>query len=266
MDFCCSHQCPALPARRSSTASTQCRFEKLQAKPGFLLFILPCFVAARPLSANHDKYLPYVYALVAKRVVRRFALFRPSGILFLSLIILGCEILSCQDKMRQINCTVEKPEPASSRKRRALIQRVGMELGRQLSTVSIFFHQSIATKLGINVTDTRCFELMSRYAQGPLTAGDLARHTGLTTGAVTGILDRLEKAGLVERFRDSSDRRKVFVRPRLDALQRVGRLYQGLAAASLKHASGYSTKELELIKSYLEGSLQVLRDQAAKLG
>jgi len=168
--------------------------------------------------------------------------------------------------MRHTNCTVEKPEPASSRKRRALIQRVGMELGRQLSTVSIFFHQSIATKLGINVTDTRCFELMSRYAQGPLTAGDLARHTGLTTGAVTGILDRLEKAGLVERFRDSSDRRKVFVRPRLEALQRVGRLYQGLAAASLKHASGYSTKELELIKSYLEGSLQVLRDQAAKLG
>jgi DNA-binding MarR family transcriptional regulator len=168
--------------------------------------------------------------------------------------------------MRQTNCTVEIPEPASPRKRQALIQRVGMELGRELSTVSIFFHQSIATKLGINVTDTRCFELMSRYAQGPLTAGDLARHTGLTTGAVTGILDRLEKAGLVERFRDSSDRRKVFVRPCLEALQRVGRLYQGLAAASLKHASGYSTKELELIKDYLEGSLQVLRDQAAKLG
>ena len=151
-------------------------------------------------------------------------------------------------------------------KRQELILRVGMELGRELSTVSIFFHQSIATKLGINVTDTRCFELMSRYAQGPLTAGDLARHTGLTTGAVTGILDRLEKAGLVERFRDSSDRRKVFVRPCLEALQRVGRLYQGLAAASLKHASGYSTKELELVKSYLEGSLQVLRDQTTKLG
>jgi DNA-binding MarR family transcriptional regulator len=167
--------------------------------------------------------------------------------------------------MRQINCTVEMPKPASSRKRNALILRVGMELGRELSTVSVFFHQSIATKLGINVTDTRCFELMSRYAQGPLTAGDLARHTGLTTGAVTGILDRLEKAGLVERFRDASDRRKVFVRPRLEALQRVARLYQGLAAASLKHASAYSTKELELVKDYLEGSLQVLRDQAAKL-
>jgi DNA-binding MarR family transcriptional regulator len=154
--------------------------------------------------------------------------------------------------------------PARSGKRNALIVRVGMELGRELSTTSIFFHQAIATKLGINVTDTRCFELMSRYAQGPLTAGDIARHAGLTTGAVTGILDRLEKAGLVERFRDASDRRKVFVRPCLEALQRVARLYQGLAAASLRHASSYSTKELELIQDYLEGSLRVLREQSAK--
>jgi DNA-binding MarR family transcriptional regulator len=167
--------------------------------------------------------------------------------------------------MHQMKCTVKMPKPASSRKRTALIVRVGMELGRELSTVSIFFHQSIASKLGLNVTDTRCFELMSRYSQGPLTAGDLARATGLTTGAVTGILDRLEKAGLVERFRDPSDRRKVFVRPCPEALQRIGRMYQGLATASLKHASSYSTKELELIKDYLEGSLQVLRDQAEKV-
>ena len=154
--------------------------------------------------------------------------------------------------------------PAAPGKRNALIVRVGMELGRELSTTSIFFHQAIATKLGINVTDTRCFELMSRYSQSPLTAGDIARYAGLTTGAVTGILDRLEKAGLVERFRDASDRRKVFVRPCLEALQRVARLYQGLAAASLKHASSYSTKELELVQNYLEGSLRVLREQAAK--
>jgi len=166
--------------------------------------------------------------------------------------------------MRQINCTVELPKPASSRKRNALILRVGMELGRELSTVSIFFHQSIAAKLGLNVTDTRCFELMARYSQGPLTAGDLARHTGLTTGAVTGILDRLEKARLVERFRDASDRRKVFVRPRIEALQRVGRLYQGLAAASIKLASRYSTKELELIDDYLVRTLRVVREQSGK--
>jgi len=152
----------------------------------------------------------------------------------------------------------------SPRKRNDLVKRVGMELGRELGTVSVFFHQAIAGKLGLNVTDTRCFELMSRYSQPPFTAGDLARATGLTTGAVTGILDRLEKAGLVERFRDPSDRRKVFVRPRPEALERVGRFYQGLAAASLKLASSYTTKELELINDYLEGTLQILREQTGK--
>lgn len=145
-----------------------------------------------------------------------------------------------------------------------LIQRVGMELGRELGTVSVFLHQAIASRLGLNVTDTRCFELMSRYSKEPLTAGHLARATGLTTGAVTGILDRLEKAGLVERFRDASDRRKVFVRPRPEALQRVGRLYEGLAAGMMKLASSYSTKELELIDDYMESSLRVFREQSAK--
>ncbi|HEY2547313.1 MAG TPA: MarR family transcriptional regulator [Candidatus Acidoferrum sp.] len=158
---------------------------------------------------------------------------------------------------------ITKPAGPST-KRKALIQRVGMELGRELSTTSVFLHQAIASKIGLNVTDTRCFELMSRYSQPPLTAGDLARATGLTTGAVTGILDRLEKASLVERFRVPSDRRKVFVRPRPEALQRIGRLYEGLAAASLKLASSYSTKELQLISDYLEGSLQILRDQTRK--
>jgi DNA-binding MarR family transcriptional regulator len=153
---------------------------------------------------------------------------------------------------------------AGKSKRAILIRRVGMDLGRQLGTASFFFHQAVASKLGLNVTDTRCFELMSRYGQPPLTAGHLARATGLTTGAVTGILDRLEKAGLVERFRDPSDRRKVFVRPCPQALQRVGHLYEGLAAASLKLASSYSTKELQLIEDYLEGSLEIIRRQSGQ--
>lgn len=153
---------------------------------------------------------------------------------------------------------------APLRKRKKLVQRVAMDLGRELGTVSVFFHQAIANKLGLNVTDTRCFELMSRYAQDDLTAGQLARATGFTTGAVTGILDRLEKAGLVERIRDLADRRKVFVRPRPDALNRVGRLYEGLAEGMMNLASTYSTSELALIDDYMERTLRVFREQSAK--
>ena len=152
-----------------------------------------------------------------------------------------------------------------SYQRKDLIKKVGMDLGRELGTVSTFFHQAIASKLGLNVTDTRCFELMSRYAQKSLTAGDLARATGLTTGAVTGILDRLEGARLVQRYRDVTDRRKVFVRPRPEALRRFGRFYQDLGAAMLKLASSYPTRDLHVICDYMEHTLRVFRSQSSKL-
>lgn len=141
-----------------------------------------------------------------------------------------------------------------------------MELGRELGTVSVFFHQAIASKLGLNVTDTRCFELMSRYEGKYLTAGDLARATGLTTGAVTGILDRLERARLVERFRDRADRRKVFVRPLPQALQRFGGLYDGLGSSMMKLAASLSTRDLRIIHDYLESTLKVFREQSGRLG
>lgn len=153
---------------------------------------------------------------------------------------------------------------APPRKRNELVRRVAMDLGRELGTLSVFFHQAIANKLGLNVTDTRCFELMSRYAQDDLTAGQLARATGFTTGAVTGILDRLEKAGLVERFRDPADRRKVFIRPLPEALNRFGRLYEGLAEGMMKLASSYSTPELALIDDYMERTLGVFHEQSSK--
>ena len=153
----------------------------------------------------------------------------------------------------------------STRSRQELLQRVGMELGREISAQTVFFHEVVARKLGLNATDTRCLDLIARAGGTQVTAGDLGRATGLTTGAVTGILDRLEKAGMVERWRDTSDRRKVFVRPIPEAARRVGTLYDGLGAAMMKLASSYRTSELELIDGFLERSLALLREKAGKL-
>jgi DNA-binding MarR family transcriptional regulator len=152
----------------------------------------------------------------------------------------------------------------ASRTRQELLKRVGMELGRQISAQSIFFHEAVARRVGLNATDTRCLDLIAR-SPDRLTAGDLGRATGLTTGAVTGILDRLEKAGMVERVRDASDRRKVFVRPIPEAMRRVGPLYEGLGAAMMKLAASYQTSELELISDFLEKNLALLDQQIARL-
>src|SRR5579862_3079248 len=82
---------------------------------------------------------------------------------------------------------------------------------RQLSAATILFHQAVADRLGMNITDHKCADILART--GPITAGELARRTGLTTGAITGVIDRLEKAGFVRRVRDENDRRRVIVEP-----------------------------------------------------
>lgn len=152
-----------------------------------------------------------------------------------------------------------------TRSRNELLKRVGMELGRELTTQTVFFHEAIARKLGLNATDTRCLDLISRAGENRVTAGDLGKATGLTTGAVTGILDRLEKAGMVERDRDASDRRKVFVRPVPEAMRRVGPLYDKLGTAMMKLASSYQTQELELINDFLQRNLALLKEQIESL-
>ncbi len=149
--------------------------------------------------------------------------------------------------------------------RERLLKRVGQELGRELTTSNVFLHTLIATRLGLNATDTRCLEILARSGTTPITAGALTKATGLTTGAVTGILDRLERAGFVKRVRDSNDRRKVFVKlvPRTGS--KLTKLYESIGAAMGRLVSRYSTSELQLIESFLDANLKVLKQEIATL-
>lgn len=151
------------------------------------------------------------------------------------------------------------------RSRKELLQRVGMDLGRELSTQTIFFHEIVARRLALNATDIRCLDLIARAGGTEVTAGDLGKATGLTTGAVTGIVDRLEAAGMVERVRDDKDRRRIIVRPKPDGMRRLGPFYDRLGAEMTKLASSYKTEELELIDDFLEQNLALLKKQIADL-
>ena len=82
---------------------------------------------------------------------------------------------------------------------------------REMSTETIMFHQAVADILGLHITDHKCLDFIYRF--GAMPAGRLADLTGLTTGAVTGIIDRLEKAGYVRRISDPKDRRRTIVEP-----------------------------------------------------
>ncbi len=87
--------------------------------------------------------------------------------------------------------------------RRAFDDRLN-RLTRDLSTETILLHQAIADRLGLNPTDHKCLSLLLDAGE-PITAGELAVRTGLTTGAITGIVDRLERARFVRRERDPND-------------------------------------------------------------
>lgn len=83
-------------------------------------------------------------------------------------------------------------------------------ISREMSGLTVLFHTRVAERMGLSVTDHKCLDIAMR-ADGPLTAGHIARMSGLSTGAVTGVIDRLERHGFVRRVRDPHDRRKVLV-------------------------------------------------------
>src|SRR5580698_8914249 len=97
----------------------------------------------------------------------------------------------------------------STSKRNALEVKLIRQI-RQLIAGSILFNQRIADRVGLHLTDMQCLNLLDLL--GPVTPGKLAACTGLTTGGVTVMLDRLEKAGVVKRERNPNDRRSVLVR------------------------------------------------------
>jgi DNA-binding MarR family transcriptional regulator len=125
-------------------------------------------------------------------------------------------------------------------------------MARKFSTRTVLLHQVIAQSAGLNATDTRCLELMLGHPTGVVTAGWLAEQSGLTSGAVTHILDRLEKHGYVERVRDEHDRRRVFIRLRQENVEKLLPRYEEIGRAYGKMVGHYSDEELRLIFDYME--------------
>lgn len=130
---------------------------------------------------------------------------------------------------------------------------------RGLGTRTVLYQQSVATALGLYNNDFLSIDILNE--KGPITAGELSKLTGLTTGSVTALIDRLEKNGFVRRQPDPHDRRKVIIVPLYEDKEDVSRTYLQLHAEMVKLASSYSEEELELITQFLGRASAVLEDQ-----
>jgi DNA-binding MarR family transcriptional regulator len=117
--------------------------------------------------------------------------------------------------------------------------------------------------MGINRSDARCLDIVDRA--GPITAGRLAQESGLTTGAVTAVIDRLERAGLARRVRDENDRRKVLVEVTDKADRLAAEIYGGMAEPGQRMLAPYSDEQLRVFIDLMRGALEITRQNTARL-
>jgi DNA-binding MarR family transcriptional regulator len=133
--------------------------------------------------------------------------------------------------------------------RAALMQELEFAL-RKSSAQGTIFAQAVAERAGVSSSDMDCMDFLN--VEGRMTAGRLAELTGLTTGAITGVVDRMEKAGLVCRERDSEDRRKVFIVPVPERVVEIGRFYEPMQRAMHKLWDTYTDAELRLLLRFAD--------------
>jgi DNA-binding MarR family transcriptional regulator len=144
-------------------------------------------------------------------------------------------------------------------------QQAGQLLGREFITAVVIFHDSVGRLLGVTGVERKCLDILAR--RGPMTAGAIAEHTGLTSGAVTGLVDRLRAAGYVDRATDPQDRRRALISLRPDTrLNQVmpmvfGPLGQDMAALT----SSYSQEELLAISDFLRRTTDILQTHTARI-
>lgn len=130
---------------------------------------------------------------------------------------------------------------------------------RSLGTRTVLYQQHVAASLGLYNNDFISVDILRE--KGPITAGELSKLTGLATGSVTTLIDRLEKNGFVRRENDPNDRRKVIIVPLYENKEEVSNTYLTLHSAMVDLASTYTEEELALITGFLSKAGNVLDQQ-----
>ena len=134
---------------------------------------------------------------------------------------------------------------------------------RKVGAQSVLMSDTVGRLVGLNSTDLECLDLL--YLSGATTAGRLAAHTGLTTGATTAVIDRLEQAGFVRRMRDPHDRRRVLVEARPGSIRYIEPLYRRLAATTAQLNASYDDRQLAVVVDYLSRALDLAAEHVTWL-
>ena len=153
------------------------------------------------------------------------------------------------------------PDRADARSRAELIDAAALEARLNQNSYDRF-EDAVAAYIGVNRTAMRCLEVLDRLGQ--LTAGEIAVQTGITSGAVTAMLDRLERDHLVQRLPDPTDRRRVLVQL-TDKARRLAAEIYGPFTGELARFEQYTDAELRLIEQFMRIASQILDQHAERI-
>jgi DNA-binding MarR family transcriptional regulator len=138
------------------------------------------------------------------------------------------------------------------------------KLTQQYAYASLQMHEAVARKAGLSGTDHKYLGFL--IEKGQMTAGELSNLTGLTTGAVTGLIDRFEEKKLVKRRFADDDRRKVIIEPNTkNIMELFAPLYKEFRSKSEKLTASFSNKEIKIIETYFLKAIEIMSETTNKL-
>ncbi len=157
---------------------------------------------------------------------------------------------------------VEEAGGQAEGERAAVLERL-MGTGRENSASTVMFHSAIAARQGLSATETKTLDLLVQH--GPLTAKDLAGHTGLAPASVTGLVDRLESKGYVRRAKHATDKRRVVIELDQEKLSGLAAFFDDWAKEIVALCEPFSVDELETVIRFLSATTELQRRTAARL-
>jgi DNA-binding MarR family transcriptional regulator len=134
---------------------------------------------------------------------------------------------------------------------------------REYGIANVLFRNAIGELLSVNATDMECLGLL--FHKGIATPSELSRHTGLSSGATTAMLDRLEKSNLIERRPNPNDRRGTQIVINKKTAEKIAPLFLSARTAQNELIESYSEKELQLLSDFFEKSVIMWQEEREKL-
>jgi DNA-binding MarR family transcriptional regulator len=163
-----------------------------------------------------------------------------------------------------LNSPHSRPQPGEDPRiaRERTMKRI-MWQARRLSSISMLYSMATADHLGMNLSDMLCLGILA--GAGPISAGQLATLIGLSTGSVTGLVDRLERLDLVRRERDEEDRRRIVLHLNTDRAEEISHAFEPMLKAAWQNLEQFTDEELGAIARYTDGAIGFMQEATREM-